>query len=51
MAADAHTDNFQGLTMVFNKSFFLKIQHKILHLEIQLTFFHPFGVAFKNGPK
>ena len=25
MAADAHTDNFQGLTKVFDKSFFLKI--------------------------
>ena len=51
MAADAHTDNFQGLTKVFDKSFFLKIQHKILHPEIQLNFFHPLGVALKNGPK
>ena len=51
MAADAHTDNFQGLTKVFDKSFFLKIQHKILHPEIQLIFFDPLGVALKNGPK
>ena len=37
--------------MFSNKSFFKKIHHKILHLEIQLIFFHPLGVSLKNGPK
>ena len=55
IAADGNTDDFQGQLLEYlmssNKSFFKKIHHKILHLEIQLIFFHPLGVSLKNGPK
>ena len=56
MAVDGHTKNFQGLASFYNicfflTNFFLKIQDKILHLEIQLIFFHPLGVALKNRSK
>ena len=42
MAADGHTKNFFRI-------FFLKVQHKILQVEIQLIFFHPLGIALQKN--
>ena len=36
-----------GASRIFDffRIFFLKVQHKILQVEIQLIFFHPLGIA------
>ena len=57
MAADGHTDNFQGLASFLNIWFLLmnffsqKIQHKVLDLKIQLIFSIICVWHLKIGPK
>ena len=40
-----------GASRIFDffRIFFLKVQHKILQVEIQLIFFYPLGIALQKN--